>query len=47
MSIYAYFFFSYGLTAAIALSLVALILVINKVLQLTERKTNGEQAPRI
>lgn len=42
MSIYAYFFFSYGLTAAIAFSLVALILVINKIMQLAENK-NGRQ----
>jgi hypothetical protein len=41
MDIYTYFFFSYGLTAAIAFLVVGLILGLNKVLQMFERSTNG------
>lgn len=43
MSIYTYFFFSYGLTAVIAFLLVALILVINKIMRLTETRTVDKQ----
>lgn len=40
MNIYQYFFFSYGLTAAIGLLLVVLIVVLNKGMNLFSRKNN-------
>jgi hypothetical protein len=44
MSIYAYFFFSYALTAVIAFFTVGLILVTNKILRAMEGSAGSKQS---